>query len=160
MKKILTIIIPLIVATSFGQTRIKKDNISSSGKTIQNNNKSLVYTVGEVAVKENTVNRKNLSEGFISPDIFSNADYETFGILQSVQIYPNPVKNILHLEFHYISDFNINFYDLNGKLLWQKNLKDDNHIAINLKNYNPGIYILVITDNIQKKLLMTKIEKT
>jgi hypothetical protein len=64
------------------------------------------------------------------------------------------------LEFHYISDFNINFYDLNGKLLWQKNLKDDNHIAINLKNYNPGIYILVITDNIQKKLLMTKIEKT
>jgi hypothetical protein len=158
--KAIVLILLIIPGLLQAQIVLKKDNISTSGNSIQNNNKMLVYTVGEVAVKEHSVNTKTLSEGFITPDIFTNTNYENYGVLQSVQIYPNPVRDVLHFEFHYISDFEISIYDLNGKQLWQKRLNNDNHININIKDYKSGVYILVVKDNTQKKLLMTKIEKT
>jgi hypothetical protein len=65
MKAYLTIIALLITYISFGQTAIKKSSIDSGGDISTNGTLKIVYTIGEVALQENTTGNIHISEGFI-----------------------------------------------------------------------------------------------
>lgn len=60
---------------------------------------------------------------------------------EEVSIYPNPVKNELHLDFTFSTDATIRMFDVSGKLVLNKILKNQNN-TISLKQLAKGIYFL------------------
>ena len=82
-----------------------------------------------------------------------NSNYVTDNNINSLNeliIYPNPTTKILNLELKNITDnvIDIRIFDINGKLIeLKRNISHQNKlssISLNLENYNPGVYIVII----------------
>jgi len=107
MKKLFIITFALLASISFGQTATKKDNISSGDGSNTVGNTSIIYTVEEVVVQENTVENVYISEGFISPDLLQAFSVEEYTELQGVNIFPNPATKVINVQFNEESDYPI-----------------------------------------------------
>ena len=72
----------------------------------------------------------------------------------SFRAYPNPVKNMLHIDLNAAKTTTIEIYNILGKKVISKVIQDSGNI--NTQNLSPGIYILKISQrntSISKKLL-------
>lgn len=72
----------------------------------------------------------------------------------SFRAYPNPVKNILHIDLNTSKTTSIEIYNILGKKVISQVIQDSGNI--NTQKLSPGIYILKITQgntSISKKLL-------
>ena len=72
-----------------------------------------------------------------------------------VKIYPNPAKDILHIDLQnmIIQNCNIAIHDMLGRTLIHNNFStniDNNDIKINLEKFHPGIYLISIETNDSK----------
>jgi hypothetical protein len=159
MKKIITLLVLLTISFSFGQTTIKKSSISSGGGIVTQGNTTVLYTIGEVAVQENTVGTVHLSEGFIGPDMAALLDIEDYTQLQGINAYPNPVQTDLNISLPEYNNYELYLYDLNGKQLISTNIEDDNQTILNLSSQKTGMYLLIIIDRKNKKSTSLKIQK-
>lgn len=76
----------------------------------------------------------------------SVADYKNNN---SLDIYPNPAKDILHIDSKKLNITNYTIVDINGKqLYYNSNLRAYSSISINVSNLEQGIYIIKVeTDN-------------
>lgn len=73
-----------------------------------------------------------------------------------IEVYPNPVKNILNV--HNAANSNVAIYNILGELVYSKS-NSDNHITIDMANFANGSYVVKITsDNntITKKINVVK----
>jgi len=80
----------------------------------------------------------------ISTDVNELPDFN-----EILNIYPNPVFDMLNLEFRSTSDYGekiIMINDLSGRVIC-KNKTSQSQMTIDLSNVNPGLYILNITVN-------------
>ena len=159
MKKLLTLTLTLLVSLSFGQTAIKKENISTDGGSQTNGTTTVVYTVGEIAIQENSNGTIHLSEGFIGPDIAEAMDIKDYTLLQNINIYPNPTQDFVNINFENESEYQINVTDLSGKIIYTFEENNQLEQRINLQNLKVGVYLLVIKDIKFKKYKIFKIVK-
>jgi hypothetical protein len=159
MKKLLTLTLTLLVSLSFGQTAIKKENISTDGGSQTNGSTTVVYTVGEIAIQENSNGTIHLSEGFIGPDIAEAMDIKDYTLLQNINIYPNPTQDFVNINFENESEYQINVTDLSGKIIYTFEENNQLEQRINLQNLKVGVYLLVIKDVKFKKYKIFKIVK-
>jgi len=159
MKKLLTLTLTLLVSLSFGQTAIKKENISTDGGSQTNGTTTVVYTVGEIAIQENSNGTIHLSEGFIGPDIAEAMDIKDYTLLQNINIYPNPTQDFVNINFENESEYQINITDLSGKIIYTFEENNQLEQRINLQNLKVGVYLLVIKDVKFKKYKIFKIVK-
>jgi hypothetical protein len=79
-------------------------------------------------------------------------DYETTIQEESVDksiidIYPNPVKEMLNIVFPHLTDGEINIYSNYSILQKQIKVVFQKEINIDIQELNPGFYFLVITEN-------------
>lgn len=71
----------------------------------------------------------------------------TFDSIKKIKLYPNPASDFIY--FSNLDDTSqIEIYDVNGKLVFEKNILFDN--KINIVNLNSGIYIIKFLDNHNK----------
>lgn len=64
-----------------------------------------------------------------------------------IKIYPNPAKNILHIETpSSVKNFTVEISDMSGKLV----LKSENQNEINISRISSGNYICTISFNGEK----------
>jgi len=159
MKRIVTIISILLSIASFSQTAIKKSSIDSGGATATNGNLAMVYTLGEVAVQENTNATIHISEGFLSADIISTVGLADYTQLAGVQLYPNPAVDFVTINFAETGNYNITVYDLLGKEIatYQANNTDTKQLAFKL--LPKAVYMLLITNKQNKQFTFYKIIK-
>lgn len=71
-------------------------------------------------------------------------------------IFPNPARSILYIES--ASSSNLAVYNLYGHKVYAQSIESDSH-NVNVSNWNPGVYIVQITDAgmvFQQKLLVDK----
>ncbi|MGV8947717.1 MAG: T9SS type A sorting domain-containing protein [Lutibacter sp.] len=71
------------------------------------------------------------------------------------KIYPNPVKDILHLSTKLVR-LNVEIFDVQGKLILSKKLEKSvirNNFEIDISGLNNGIYLLVIDNKIVSKII-------
>lgn len=71
------------------------------------------------------------------------------------KIYPNPVKDILHLSSK-LGRLNVEIYDVQGKLILSKKIEKNvirNHFEIDVSRLNTGIYLLIIDNKIVSKII-------
>jgi len=78
---------------------------------------------------------------------------------ENFRIYPNPSNNIFNIKIRNVNTFNIDIYDVTGKLMVQKkNVNTNNNIyPLDMSSFSSGIYFLNIsTDSskVTKKLIL------
>ncbi len=59
---------------------------------------------------------------------------------KSLNIYPNPVKDIVYVEFNGQKQTTINVYNISGELIWSKIVSGN--LEINTSQFKKGVYIL------------------
>ncbi len=159
MKTILSILAFLTISFSFGQTAIKKSSISSGGGVVTQGTTTMVYTIGEIAIQENTVGTTHLSEGFIGPDLTALLGIEDYTELADIKAFPNPVQDNLTVALADYNNYEIHLFDLNGKEIISVNVEDDNQSVLNLSQLKTGMYILTVIDRDNKQAKTLKIQK-
>jgi hypothetical protein len=144
MIKIIIIIVSLFIFSfSFGQTEIQKSNISSDGGTASSGSIKIIYTVGELAVQENTQGTINISEGFISSGMLISSGIEEYTKLQNVKLYPNPATNFVNVDFFDTCNYQIKLMNIQGKEIFEISGSGD-FKKIPLNNLSEGEYIMLV----------------
>lgn len=90
-------------------------------------------------VKVSKVLRSSRTQTFIG-DEDDNIDFADY-----VKIWPNPVKDILHIKMMQHDGVIINLFSTKPMLVYQKEVTSDYH-EIDVTRYSTGSYILMITD--------------
>ena len=90
-------------------------------------------------VKVSKVLRSSKTQTFIG-DEDDNIDFADY-----VKIWPNPVKDILHIKMMQHDGVIINLFSTKPMLVYQKEVTSDYH-EIDVTRYSSGSYILMITD--------------
>lgn len=67
--------------------------------------------------------------------------------IDKISIYPNPVKDILHIQGKSLEGSNIEIHHLTGALVHKSKLTDN---KVNVSQLNKGIYVLSVTNNGKK----------
>ncbi|MBN2727741.1 MAG: T9SS type A sorting domain-containing protein [Bacteroidales bacterium] len=70
-----------------------------------------------------------------------NASIET---ADDIQVFPNPVSDVLHIDFEPQKWKSIELIDVSGKKVYQLNLQSEEAINIDVSSYAEGIYVLRI----------------
>ena len=160
MKNIIISILMLITfaPSAYSQTAIKKSSISSGGGLADNGTTNIIYTVGELAIREQTQGNTHISEGFISPDIKVALKAEDYSVLSGIKVFPNPVKDNLYINNSNKDGYEIHLFDIEGKEVL---VKPDNihNVEINMNSFPTGVYVVAIVDRKNKKIKTFKIRK-
>lgn len=152
MKKFITFILLSIVGLSFAQTTIKKSSIASGGNTAIQGNITLISNIGEVAIQEQSNANISISEGFIAPDIYQILGVENIVELTGIQVYPNPAVDFVKIHFSKQDNYQVQLFDLNGKLILDFSVDSDIEKNIPLKNLKAGGYLLLVRKDNQSKV--------
>src|SRR5690606_2613052 len=98
--------------------------------------------------------QKKLMHAIVKSFIVDENDYES-----RVTTWPNPVKNILHVQILDNPGLILKIHTLSGLLKYQETVYED-IVDINFSSYSSGTYILVLTDQTNTTILYsTKIIK-
>lgn len=76
------------------------------------------------------------------PYSFSTLGIDSFDH-NKLRVYPNPVKNFLHIDITVATDLTINLFDISGRLVYSRSLHEQKN-SINLKSLSKGVYFLKI----------------
>ncbi|MBS0011772.1 MAG: T9SS type A sorting domain-containing protein, partial [Bacteroidales bacterium] len=88
-----------------------------------------------------------------------NDNYTSAGITgqtgKEIKVWPNPSSDVLYIDFGLHVDTVLEVYDLNGNLVRQLKVENDNHCKMSTKELTPGVYMLKAV--VQDVLLNQKI---
>ena len=134
--------------------------IASAGKSSQNLNFQLDWTIGEVITTTISSEDYILSQGFHQPNlIISSIGLSDFPGL-SVSIYPNPATEVVSVKLSSFGEDDriIELIDMSGRICFyeQSNAQE---IEINLLGFEKGLFFLRIHDSNGKHLGSFKIIK-
>ncbi len=128
--------------------------ILGAGGSYYNDKISLCWTFGEPIISTISHDTIYLTQGFqqnITLENVSSSENKTITI--KAAIYPNPVKENLHIKLNNnsLDQGIITLYNSKGILLKRKKLTQ-NPTKLSLRNYPPDIYILHLRINNQKQI--------
>lgn len=145
MKSYITLLGFLFSLTLVGQVTIKKSSIDSGGVLTQNSGLNMLYTIGEVAVQEQTIQSLSISEGFINKGMMTTVGLNEMAILKGVKAFPIPTKDLLTISFESRSEFEISIFDNTGKLI-QSSCVEGTRAEFQLGHLSSGLYSVFIKD--------------
>jgi hypothetical protein len=99
--------------------------VSTAGSTLGNSTGSISYTIGESVAQTLTQGDKTLTQGFHQTTISLSTISELEDLGFSISVFPNPTSNVLTLTLtkENVSGLQYLIFDINGKLISQKNLE-------------------------------------
>ncbi|MDD2387064.1 MAG: T9SS type A sorting domain-containing protein [Bacteroidales bacterium] len=112
----------------------------------------VTYTFSEIGQFATSLTVSNQCSEDVYSQIIYVLDIETNEI-SNINIYPNPVAEILNIEFfETTSNIQIQLFSIDGKLIFDKKYAGTDVYSIDVSNYSAGIYNLVIgIDNIKSE---------
>ena len=121
--------------------------IASSGSTFLNSSGSISFTIGEGVAQTLSGGGKSLTQGFQQSYITVSLINETKTIDFAITVFPNPTTNDLTLKLIKETVMGLEYllFDINGKLLSQKNL-ENTETVIPLSRFAQGYYILKVQE--------------
>jgi len=137
--------IAFLFLESHGQS-IEKFSIDSGGTSTSVNDIEVLYTIGEVVVREITTATVLVSEGFINPSFNTSLSTEDNQLSQfNISVYPNPTKQYINISTSVVLT-KIELYDALGRYIFQSKLVDN---SIDVSTYEAGVYFLKLYKNNQ-----------
>jgi hypothetical protein len=153
-KTVLTFILVFYFLTLFAQ-----ESTVSSGNSISSSSGSISYSIGQVAYITNTGSNGSTSQGVQQPyEIYVLSSSDKITDL-NIKVYPNPVYDILTLQYSNYTNEKIGFQILNieGKLIRFENMTSS-EVHIDFQSLASGEYYVKVTDGF-KELKVFKIVK-
>jgi hypothetical protein len=135
--------------------------ISASGGSGSANGASLSWTTGELMVQTFSSDSLLLTQGFQQGNYSISTAVNEFRELQmDVEIFPNPVKHTLSIDFQGMVErtARLRLMNLTGKTLMTRNIANPEGVyRLNMSGYSPGTYMLEIrVDNSRKAFKIVK----
>jgi hypothetical protein len=168
MRKTIIVLGIIFICGSFNaQTRLSPQVIASQGSTFKNGQFEISYTIGELAaVSTLTATEQILTQGFQQPDKYTIAFVEDVNSAWNVDLFPNPVNDIINLKFQteVYAEFDAKIFDAAGRIISAfanlKCLPGSVQFPISTQGFSAGAYLIRINSksgNIQKTLRFNKI---
>ena len=113
---------------------------------------SVAYSVGQVAYTNITGEAGSINLGVQQPNLFLMVGTNEAAITIDAIAYPNPVNDFVNLELgdqltlNGIDHLSYGLYDINGKLILQKDITT-NATPISMENLSNAIYFLRVIHN-------------
>ncbi|TVQ49238.1 MAG: T9SS C-terminal target domain-containing protein [Saprospirales bacterium] len=144
----------LIVFLFFCWTTViySQQTTSTAGGNIKASAGSVSYTIGQTFFSSNSNEAGTVAEGVqhaFETLVITNVE-EQF-LEQKFSVFPNPTRDMLVIEGkdEIGEPFKLAVYDINGKLLLQKDMKSERE-TIDLSAFSKGTYILQIINSQQQ----------
>jgi len=123
-----------------------QEAVLATGGNAAGSSGKVSYSVGQIAYTSQAGSNGSVSQGVQQPyEIFATVGIENVNINLEMSAFPNPTTDnlILTINDFEISNLTFQVFDVNGKLLQEKNIAD-NQTAIDFGKYSSGIYFLKI----------------
>jgi hypothetical protein len=147
----------LLASTACFSQSISKQVIGTSGKTLTNSNLKVSYTVGEPVVGLMTAGGNQLGNGYYPAMDLQALSIDDASLNVQIKIHPNPTSQLLYVTHPEITTFQVHIADLNGKQLFEGTIEKD--VALDVSNYNQGMYLITIENKESNKKNTYKIIK-
>ena len=146
MKKLLflfSFFLPCLLAK--GQSPLQQV-VATSGGSGQSGDIAVEWTLGETVIATLSNETTILSQGFHQPGLLITAIKMPEEIPYTLEAYPNPTcdRLLIKLENEETADFQYGLYDMNGRLLEEKELQGD-VTTVDMNHYPLGIYLLRVS---------------
>ena len=129
--------------------------ITNSGGTFSNSSVIMDFSIRELAV-QTLQNNEILTQGFHQGDLKVTTAIFNLGI--KTKIYPNPTTKFIIIELEKNVNADILVYDINGKIVIEDKLNDENQKQLDFSFLKQGNYLLHI--NVADKQSVYQINKT
>jgi hypothetical protein len=158
MRKILVTLFFLALVFNYLNAQVKEiETISAGGGSSQNENLELSWTLGQLVIATGELNENSVTQGFHQTIIIvTNLNDDLNGI--QLNVFPNPVNDVLIIEFPDRKNFEYSIYNENGELMISGKLSEARN-TVNISQLNRGTYILNVKDQKTSKLISYKISK-
>lgn len=148
------LIISILIAFSAGSGCMAQHAVVSAGGHKKNEQCSVSYTVGQIAVQTKKEGKLYVSEGVQQAyEIFVLGNDVYPGILLDALVFPNPTEDLLQLQLNQFAipadGFKALLYDNSGHLLQVKNITDLT-TQFQIGQYSTGVYFLEVDGEGQK----------
>ena len=149
----------LLGFSSYAQPTISKQVIGPGGKTFENGNNKLSYTVGEVAVGAMTDEDGTfqLGNGYYPSLNLSTLNTETPELQLQVKVYPNPTKEVIYITHPTEQFFEVRISDVSGKQILQTAHQKQQPLSV--QTLTTGTYFITVTTKESKQTNTYKIIK-
>lgn len=121
------------------------------------NIRKLVFTSGSLNIvkydnSDNLFNVEDIQHLTFS-DVEVGIDEPIYVENKTLEIYPNPVDDVLNVDLTGVKDNNgiIRIYNLKGKVLLENKLDVTGVVPVNLKSLSSGIYLLTYSNAVEVK---------
>ena len=144
MKKLVTILCFFASSYSFSQ-----EHPTASGGEATGTGGSVSYSIGEVDYINSTSTAGTITQGVQQPyEIVTTVGIAETNINLTTSVYPNPTAEFvtLKVENNKIENLSYEIFDVQGKLLQNKNLENP-ETAISMKEFANATYFIKVLNN-------------
>ena len=126
--------------------------VSNSGGSFSSGGYHIDFSVGEIAI-EQFGNGIVLTQGFHQGDLSIFTDVEELDFIS--KIYPNPTQSFFTIEFDSPQNVTAFLSDQNGKLIFQKEIKNQSIQSFDVSTLAQGNYQFVVINKNNKRSSFT-----
>lgn len=142
----------LALAYSTAQdARLFNQVVASTGTFAKQQGLNYSYTVGELVIPTLSVGNFTLTEGFHQPEHTKIVSVDEPGLADwNIEVFPNPVSDRLTVRFspEKGSTLFVSIFNLLGEVIFERqSLPEPSGSPIDCTNWQPGVYLLQITDS-------------
>ncbi len=124
---------------------LAQEVVATAGSTLVNATGSISYTIGEGVAQTLTKGDKTITQGFHQTTMSVTMVSELKDLDFSISVFPNPTSDVLTLKLtkENVSGLQYLIFDINGKLISQKNL-ESNETNVSVGQLAEGFYIIKV----------------
>lgn len=148
MKQLFFVILFLTPVLVLSQS-IDRQLIGATGKTINNSNFGISFSVGEPIVGLMIHDVAQLSNGYYPAMQLQMLTVEDAEIDLQFRVYPNPTSQFLYVSHPEVSAFEVQISDLNGKQLYLGTMIKEQPIDVSA--YLTGMFFITIQNKDSNK---------
>jgi len=125
--------------------------VATAGSSMINSSGSISYTIGEGVSRTISKGDNTLTQGFHQTTLSVSSINEIKDLDFAISVYPNPTSDFVNLLVgkENVLGFLYQLFDMNGKLLAQKELKS-NETNVPFQHLSSGFYLLKVKDGSQE----------
>lgn len=135
--------------------------VGSTGEQYSNSSGSLDWTMGEIMTETYSQNKFYLTQGFQQPATIKVTGLEEAEVI-SIQVYPNPARDILYIKTTESGAFIVELYNMQGQKLASQSSSFSSGEQIHqlsLEDFKIAVYLLRISNTTSGRNSIHKIEK-
>lgn len=134
---------------------IQPSVVNTTGGSFGNTEMLFEWSLGEMSITTIGNAAHLVTQGFLQPNLEKQVGTEAIAIEADILAFPNPVKDYMYLSAKSIDKWQIEIYDVTGKII----LKTDFQPKLDLQTLKPGLHIVTLIDKKGRPITSFKIIK-